>query len=142
MLSQGSIIKKWKLNTKAATQSYIDGIRGTDVNPMAEAIKAIPQYLAGVQDAVSSGRLQQGLESVSKSQWQDAAEKTGAPRIASGVDKGEAKFNAFWSAFGPEQARITADVRAMDKSSLDARLQRMVEQARRTAALKGIAKRR
>lgn len=142
MLSQANMLKKWKTNTKNGVQSYIDGVRSTDVNPMQEAIKAIPRYLAGVQAAVSDGRLEAGLASVSKAQWAEKAEKIGAPRIASGVDAGEASFNAFLSAFIPEQQRITQEVRAMPANTLEERLQRMMAQARATAQLKGIGRRR
>ncbi len=136
-LSVSNIVKKWKTNAKQSAPSYIDGIRGTTVNPMQEAVKAIPRYLQSVQEAVSSGRMQARLEAVSPAQWKDACEKIGAPRISSGIDKGEAKYLAFQTEFKPQQDAIRDEVRSMPKSNLAERLQRMMVMAQKQAELRG-----
>ena len=139
-LSVAQMVKKYKTNARNSVQSYVDGVRSTPKDPMRLAIDAIPRYEQGVRDAVSSGRLERGLSAVSKASWQDSCEKIGAKRYSDGIDKGEAKYAAHMAIFAPEQARITAEVQAMPKTTLSERLQRMVRQAELTAELKGISK--
>ncbi len=130
------VLDKWSANTKGATQSYIQGVRATTANPGELAAAAADKYASGCADAVASGRYQDGCRSVSPAQWKDACEKTGAQRIASGVDKGKAKMQVFLAEFLPQQESITQQVRAMPSNTLEDRLQRMVAQARMTAQLK------
>lgn len=132
MLQVQDILSKWKSNTAGATTAYKAGVMSVTENPAQKAIAAIPKYVAGVQAAVDSGKLQRGLGRVTLQSWQQAAATTGASRLASGVQKGEAKMNAFLSQFIPFQQSVTQAVRAMPSTTPEDREQRMLEQVRRT----------
>ena len=130
------VLDKWASNTKGSTQSYIAGVRATTANPGELAAASADKYAEGCREAVASGRYQDGCRSVSPAQWKDACEKTGAPRISSGVDKGRAKMQVFLAEFLPQQEAITAQVRQMPSSTLEQRLDRMVAQARLTSQIR------
>lgn len=127
----------WAAATKAAAPKYTAGVQSTTKNPGELAAQAKDKYQQGVIDAVQSGRYEEGCRSVSPAQWKEACIKTGAPRISSGVDKGKPKVQVFMAEFLPAQEQITQATRAMSSATLDDRLNRMVAQARATAALKG-----
>lgn len=134
-LSPGSVLDKWAANTKASTVSYTNGVRAYQGNPGELAAQAQDRYALGVQAAVASGAYADGCRSVSPQAWKDACEKTGAPRISSGVDKGKAAMGVFLAEFLPAQAQITSETKAMPSTTLEDRLARMVHQARATAGL-------
>lgn len=129
MATAAQVADKWVQRTSAATQAYIDGINRTDVNPMAAAAANSAGYLAGVQNAVSSGKWARGLNRVTKEQWQQKAVTLGAQRLATGVTAAKPKFQAFMDQFLPFLANNVSQVRAMPNNSYEARKARMVQMA-------------
>ena len=136
MTNPQDFVKKWSQRTGSATDAYVKGIQQTTESPMEKAASRADKYAAGVQEAVASGRFQDGLRSVSISEWKDKATKLGAGRLASGVKEAESRMLAFAQQFLPFQEQVTSMVRQMDDSSLESRLQRMIAQVRGTAEFK------
>lgn len=135
-MTVSEIQAKWKRNTQTSGPSYVAGIRGVTESPMEKAAQAQDKYLANVTQAVQDGRYAEGLRSVSLQSWKDAAETVGAPRLQTGVAKGEAKMAAFLAEFIPQQQAITRQVRAMPSTTEADREERMLAQVRATRALK------
>jgi hypothetical protein len=131
-LSVQDVLQKWKTNTGGATNAYKAGVMAVTTNPAQLAAQAVDKYVAGVQEAIQSGKYQRGLGRVTLQSWQQAAINVGAGRLASGVQKGEQKMNGFLTQFLPFQQAVTASVRAMPSTTPEDREQRMLEQVRRT----------
>lgn len=136
-LNPAEAAAKWKNRTVGASADYVKGVRSTDKDPIQLAIQSKDKWFARVQEAQANDRFAKGLAKTNKAAWAKAAEEKGAQRITSGVTGAEARMSQFMGAFLPAQRAITDEVRSMPSTTLDQRLQRMVEQARKTAALKG-----
>lgn len=108
---------KWlaSMQSPTTTQNYVNGINGYQGNPMAAAAEAIPQYLAGVQDAVNSGRMQQKLLAVPVSSWKANATGIGAQRLAQGAQKASAKVQAHFQRWGPIYQQASQAANALPK---------------------------
>jgi hypothetical protein len=129
MLSAAQIADKWVQRTSAATQAYIDGINAVQINPMEMAANNAAGYLSGVQAAVASGKWQNGLKRVSKAQWQSKCVQLGAQRLASGAQAAKPKMQSFLDQFLPFLQNNISQVKAMDKSTYEARKARMLAMA-------------
>lgn len=133
MVNPSEFVKKWAQRSGSATDAYIRGVQSTTESPMEKAASRVDKYVSGVQEAASTGRYADGLRKVSLTEWKDKATKLGAARIAAGVKEAEPRMLAFAQQFLPFQEQVTQAVRAMDDSSLESRIQRMIAQVRGTA---------
>lgn len=131
-LSIQDVLNKWKTNTSGATNAYKAGVMAVTENPAQKAAQAVDKYVAGIQEAIQTGKYQRGLGRVTLQSWQQAAVNVGAGRLGSGVQKGEQKMNSFLTQFLPFQQAVTQSVRAMPSLTPEDREQRMLEQVRRT----------
>lgn len=93
-----TVAQKWATRTSAAAQDYVDGVTGTDKDPTALAIQAIPRMRTRVLEAIDSGKVAAGLRRVGKQGWIAAVQAKGASNFSSGVQAAESKVAA---AFGP-----------------------------------------
>lgn len=118
MLSSAQVTSKWQQNTSAAVQSYKDGVNAVTTSPTATAAQRLDNYLAGVNAAVSSGRMAAALNGVSLQTWQAAAVNKGAPRIPLGVQAAAPKFQAFMDKWLPYEQALKARIAAMPKGGL------------------------
>lgn len=93
-----AVAQKWSMNLGNATQQMQTGAQGVTTAPTQLAAANANGYLAGVQQAVSSGKWQAALQAVSLSQWQQAYIQKGIARVqqAANTDKGKVQ-----AAFGP-----------------------------------------
>lgn len=127
---------KWAANLGNATQSYIDGIHGTSVNPMQRAIAAIPKYQANTAAAVTSGKLQRSLARVSQADWANRAVTVGAPKLAQGAVNGKPKMAAFLSQWLPFVDSVRQKVNSMPSTTPQDRINKMVANAQALAQFK------
>lgn len=111
---------KWlaAMQSPTTTQNYVNGVNATTVNPMALAAEALPMYLAGVQDAVQSGRMQQRLMATPVSAWKTGATTKGATRLSPGAVAASSKVQAHFQKWSPIYAQISQSVAAMPKGGL------------------------
>ena len=110
MLNVANATAKWARNLGSAGQSYKDGINSVTENPMALAAAQADKALQNYQEAITSGRWAQRLQSVSLESWKSAAANGGSQRLMSGVAKGTPKMQAALQKFAPayEQAKMAA----------------------------------
>lgn len=127
------IAEKWARNASAATQSMKEGVQGVTVSPMEKAANAQDAYLAGVQRAVSTGKWQRGLRSVSLAQWKDDMINKGIPRISQGVNNAKAKYTQFMRELMSHVGQIKQELETMPRGDLETNLNRMMYNARRMA---------
>lgn len=96
-----NVAQKWANNLNAATTTIQQGVQSVTTAPTALAARNPNAYLAGVQNAVSSGKWQNRLNAVSLSDWQNAMKTKGIPRIQTGTAAGQPKMQSFMSNFLP-----------------------------------------
>lgn len=129
MANVNDVVAKWSRNGKASVQSYIAGVQSVTESPTAAAARNIDKYQAGVQEAIESGKLQRGLQRVTKENWIAATVNVGAQRLASGFTKGEQKFQGFMTEFLPFVQGVQQQVKAMPSATPEERDQRMLRAA-------------
>ncbi len=137
MKSPQDVAKKWSRNAGQAVADMKKSIEQLTVNPMEMAAQSGAAYIAGVQEAFSSGRWEAGLRKVPVSEWKQRFITIGLPRYQEGAQKNEAKMAAFMSKFLPQVEQIKAQVRAMPKASKSERIQRMLANVEMMSNLKG-----
>lgn len=135
-LTPQEIADKQIRRASAAVGDFKKGVQGVDVSPTEKAAQNADGYVAGIQDAVESGRWQARLRAVSKQAWIEATAGKGADRYASGIAAARPKIEAFQAAYGPIRDRIAATVNAMPSQTLEQRLEKMMANARGLAANK------
>lgn len=92
------VAAKWGQNLGAATQQMQAGVQGVTTAPTQLAANQAQAYVAGVQQAVASGKWQSKLNAVSLAQWRDAYTKKGIPRVQQAATTDQPKVQA---AMGP-----------------------------------------
>lgn len=103
--------QNWQNGMQNSTQRITAGVNAVTVAPTQLAAAAADRMLAGIQRAVSSGKWQAGLQSVSLQDWKSAMLDKGVNRIASGAAAAKGKMQSFLSQFLPY---VAAGVQQMD----------------------------
>ncbi len=128
---QGS--DKWKNNLSAATQNILQGIQNTQADPPRLAIAQAGKWLNSV--TASQPKFIAGLQRTTQADWKAAA-SAGVNRVADGAQKKQGKYTDFATQFYPYLDQGVAQVRGMDSSTFEARVQRAVAMMRHNRAFK------
>lgn len=123
--SASQVAQKWASRLGAATQAVKDGVQSVTVSPTSKAASQASAYLNGVQEAVSSGKWQRGLNRVSLADWQNAMLNKGVNRIATGATAAIPKMEQFQSQWLPYMDQLKAKLNSMprgDKAANQARM--------------------
>jgi len=78
-------LNKWGTNLSNASPYITSGVQRVQTAPGVSAAAAADRMLAGVTQAVTSGKWASKVSAVSLQQWQQAMTQKGIPRIAQGV---------------------------------------------------------
>lgn len=98
MLTPQEVAAKWAQRASAASADYQRGVETTDKDPTSLATANGAAYIAGVQEAYTSGRWARRLQAVGKAGWQQAVLSKGVQNYASGVG---ASVDKYATAIGP-----------------------------------------
>lgn len=131
-----TVVNKWKRNLSAASQTIKDGVSSTTKNPMQLAAAQKAKWVAGVQAAADNGSWEAGLRSVSLESWKNSVLTKGIQRMAAGVEGATEKQMNFFSQLLPYTARVSAEVQAMPKGTLEDGIARAEAAIRKMAAFK------
>lgn len=134
------VAQKWSTNLASSTQSITAGVQAVTVSPAQAAIAAIPQYLAGVQQAVADGSLAAGLSKVTLPAWQQAMIQKGIPRIASGASAAMPKMQNFMTGWLPYMGQLQQQLQNTPRGDLATNIQRAVTAIQFAAAYRGQGK--
>ncbi len=118
-------------NAQAAAPRMAEQIAKVTVNPAEVALQKADKWRAGIQEAIANGSYERGLRRTSLEDWRTAMIQKGIPRLAQGLQQALPKIEAFNRRFYPYLERVEAEVAAMDDTSFEARINRMVHNARR-----------
>jgi len=115
---------------KGAVEDIRRGVEAVTEAPGAKAAAKADKYLAGIQEAVSSGKWQSRVSAVSLEDWKAKMLNVGVNRIASGVDASYDKVRAFGEQLLRYQSSLKEKVDAMPDVTLEDSIARMTEWVR------------
>lgn len=126
MKSASDVANKWAANLAAATTSITAGVQQVTVSPTQLAAANLNGYLAGTQQAVTSGKMAASLQRVSLQDWQTAMIQKGIPRIASGAQAAKPKMASFMQQFLPYVQQGVTNLQSQPRGTLEQNIQRAV----------------
>lgn len=129
MKSVNTMTNNWSKNGAAKKQQWIDGINGVTENPMAKAAARADAMLAGVTEAVSSGRWARKLQSLPISAWSGPAVAKAQNFVAGFTGPGLSKYTAFANAVYPTLQASSAAARSAKQNGSMGSTARMVANA-------------
>lgn len=91
-LSAEEVTARLVQGAQAAAGRYVEGIRGTDVNPMERAAAKASKAQAGYVDAIQSGKWAKGLMSATKEEWIAGATAGGGSAYTAGISAKQSKI--------------------------------------------------
>ena len=131
--SPQDVAKKWADRTKNSGQAYKDGVNSVTDSPMEKAAAKADKYRQAVIEAVDNGDYQRGLRSVSLADWKAQTAELGARRLVDGAAAAQGKMANFLGEFLPFQESVAAQVNAMPDNTLEERIAKSAENARKLA---------
>lgn len=117
------VADKWANNLGAANQAITDGVNGVTTAPTQLAAAAQQRYIAGVQQAVTSGKYVNGLNRVTLQDWKDAMLRKGLARVGPGAAASKGKFANFMTQLLPFQQQLIGSL--PPRGDLNANIARM-----------------
>lgn len=128
--------EKWKRRLSGSTEDIRRGVNKVTQAPGQSAAAAQDRMLAGVNDAVTSGRWARKTAAVTLEQWKGAALEKGLGRIASGATAAESKMARTAQTLLPAVDAAAAAARSMPKGTIEDSIARAGEFMRRMRAFK------
>lgn len=126
-------VDKWKRNMLSSVPTIKAGVMAVTESPTEKAARSADLYVQKVQEAVATGRFQQGLRSVSLADWQQATAEKGTQRISQGVTAAVPKVNAFMQQLLPFTENVKRTIANMPKGTpeqADARVMAAIQMMR------------
>jgi len=127
---------RWASGMANSTEKIKAGVNAVTVAPTAKAALRLDAYLAGVQRAISSGKMADSLNRVTLQEWQRAMTEKGVNRVAGGAAAAKPKFQAFMNEFLPFLENARRELESMPRGSLEENIQRAVTMMRKIATFK------
>lgn len=101
---------RWKANFAASGQKLMAGVNAVTINPMEQAAARSDAMLAGIQQAVMSGKWADSLRGTSLQQWKDSMQNKTVPRLQSGAVAGESKMQNFMTQWLPFEQGVVSQL--------------------------------
>ncbi len=108
MKNPAQVAAKWSQNLGAAGTSIQQGVAAVTVNPAEQA--AAQASLAVTNYAAAKDKMVAGLQRTTLSQWQQAMNQKGIPRIQQGASQAQPKVQAFMQQLLPAVAAAKASL--------------------------------
>ena len=118
-----STIQRWQAGASGAQQAFAEGVQNTNVDVVGRAIAAQGAMLAGVQEAVTSGRWARNLQRVGTSGWKDRTIAKAA-NYGVGVAAGVDNYTQAMTTWLPRISQAATAAKAMPGATLQQRLAR------------------
>ena len=119
--------QKWAQRLTAAVEDIRRGVQKVTDSPTQKAAEKRDKWIAELQRAAQEGRWEAGLRSVSLEEWKNAMMSKGLARIPDGARAAQGKYaqvaESLYRYIEDGQRRI----QAMPDTTLEQRIQRMVE---------------
>jgi hypothetical protein len=118
-----SVAQRWAANLGSSGQKVTDGVMAVTTAPGAAAARQVAVWAQNT--AAAQGKFARNVAAVPLSAWQQAIINKGIPRLGSGAQAAEPKFQAFMSKLLPYVASGRSSLTA--RGSYDQNKQRMVQ---------------
>ena len=127
---------KWKKNLRGATKEMEDGARRVTEAPSKLAIAQKAKCLTKIIKAFEDGTWETELAKYGLADWQKDFIETGIPRVSGGVEKADAKMEAFMSWLIPKVDSAQKVIAGMPSVTLEDNLARCDKYLREMAKAK------
>lgn len=124
--------EKWATRTGAASADYARGVRAVTQAPGAKAAAKKADYISRVNESANKWAAKVGA--VSLSDWQEMAATKGATNLSTGVQAARPKMQAAATKLLSTVDQVRSQVKAMPGGTLEQRLARATEFARKMNA--------
>lgn len=131
--------ERMKSRTQASVTdgTYAEAIKSVSESPGVAANRNLDGYRAGIEAALASGRVEAGNTSYQLSEWQEQTASKGGPALSAAMGKISPRKKAKAIAAMRESSELGAQIKSsMPGATLDQRIARSAEYARRRAAMK------
>lgn len=125
-LTPAEFADKHNRRMKASIPDIQKGIERVTESPTAKAAGKKDKMLAGITEAVNSGKWERGLKRVSLDEWKTKTIDKGLGRIAAGVDAARGKVEAFAEQLNSFQDTLKTKVDAMPDTTQEDRINKAV----------------
>jgi len=119
--------QKWAARLTAAVEDIRRGVQKVTESPTAKAAEKKDKWIAELQRAAQEGRWELGLRSVTLDEWKNAMLSKGIARIPDGARTAQGKYaqiaESLYRYIEEGQRRVST----MPDTTLEQRIQRMVE---------------
>ncbi|HTR78230.1 MAG TPA: hypothetical protein VMH39_08975 [Gemmatimonadaceae bacterium] len=105
-------VQNWTNGAAGGQQAYVDGINGTTVDVVGNAIAAQSAMVSGFTQAVTSGRWARNLQAVGTSGWKTASVAKAA-NWGVGISAGQQKYQQAMSIWLPIIDSLAAQAKQM-----------------------------
>lgn len=136
------IAEKLIRKAQAAGEDYVKGVRNPRKSPMQAAIAQKGKMVARFNEAINSGKWEDGLNSISDKEWSDITAKKGSERYAAGLAEASQKTADFFDEFMPYVEQVQAEADRMDTSTLEGAIAKSAFVQRALAKFKRTRRRR
>lgn len=126
--------KKWVDRLSGSTAEIQAGVARVTQAPGVAAAAKYQKWLSGLQNSQEKWR--RNVAAVSLADWQQSMTSIGVQRIAQGAQAKQGKYQRFMAEFIPHLERGQQALRAMDDTTLEARIQRAVAMMRHNATFR------
>lgn len=124
-LTPQEAVAKQAARLKGATEDIRRGIDRVSEAPGVKAAAKQDKMLAGITEAVQSGKWAQRVSAVTLEEWKRKTRDVGVNRIAAGIDAAQPKMLAFYEQLIPFQENLQREVGKMPDITLEDNLARM-----------------
>jgi hypothetical protein len=128
MADLATTVQRWRDSASAGQQRYTEGVQATQVDVVGRAIAAQPKMLAGVQQAITSGRWARRLQERGTAGWK-AATVAKAANYATGIAAGADDYQRAMQEWLPIIQSAASSVQSMPNTSFQDSLNRMTAYA-------------
>lgn len=94
-LTAAQISENWQSKMKSAVSRITTGVNNVSTSPMEKAANAKEKWLTGIQNAANNGTWENGLRSVTLSDWKSRTINKVQTNLATGVDNAMTKRRTF-----------------------------------------------
>lgn len=117
--------------------TYAEAVKAVSESPGVAANRNLEGYRAGVEQALASGRVEAGNLSYQLGEWQQQTAEKGGPALSAAMGKISPRKKAKAIAAMRESSELGAQIKSsMPGRTLDERIARSAEYARKRAAMK------
>jgi len=129
MLTAQQWAEKWGRKAKAAGADMKTGVEGVTVAPGVKAAAKAQKFLAGITEAVASGKWQRNVAGVSLEEWKRTMLDKGVQRVGAGVDAAMGRMQQVGEQLMGQIANVKQVIDKMPDDTYEQRVDRMLKNA-------------